>query len=284
MLAGLRERGGEGGHEARDEHGVGVGAPDDEAVDRIGGRAAEGDGQALGHHDALRLHFPDSGRDAFIPPPDDPDEAEWLLCHDLRTVPTDQQPDEIERLATTVQQSLDPARGQLLRAMLFDAGPTAPGRLLIVVHHLVVDGVSWPILLEDLSSCYRQLSAGTALQLPAKTTSFQAWARRLAAHASSDALATEQAWWEATGQGPIARLPVDHPHGDNRVVHSSELVTTLTAADTRMLLQDMPGFARDLGDADIAALSTWLRGYYGGSSVPVEAEAVRELRHAGSSE
>ena len=49
-------------------------------------------------------------------------------------------------------------------------------------------------------------------------------------------------------------------------------------------MQDMPGFARDLGDADIAALSTWLRGHYGGSSVPIEAEAVRELRHARSNE
>lgn len=49
-------------------------------------------------------------------------------------------------------------------------------------------------------------------------------------------------------------------------------------------MQDMPGFARDLSDADIAALSTWLRGHYGGSSVFVEAEAVRELRHARSNE
>ena len=54
-----------------------------------------------------------------------------------------------------------------------------PERLLWVAHHLVVDGVSWRVLLEDLESAYRQAV------LPPKTASFRDWARRTAAPRAS---------------------------------------------------------------------------------------------------
>ncbi|MGK9020650.1 condensation domain-containing protein, partial [Pseudomonas aeruginosa] len=81
----------------------------------------------------------------------------------------------LRALANEVQRSLDLADGPLLRALLatFDDGSQ---RLLLVIHHLVVDGVSWRILFEDLQTAYRQLLAGQAVELPAKTSAFRDWA------------------------------------------------------------------------------------------------------------
>src|SRR6185369_15628939 len=90
----------------------------------------------------------------------------------------------VERAAGALQASLDIAGGPLLRAGLFDLGAGQPGRLLVVVHHLAIDGVSWRILLEDLQIAYEQLRRGQNVQLPAKTTSFKAWAERLTQYAS----------------------------------------------------------------------------------------------------
>ncbi|MGW4277007.1 condensation domain-containing protein, partial [Streptomyces seoulensis] len=60
--------------------------------------------------------------------------------------------------------------GPLLTARLFTTGGARPDRLLLAVHHLVVDGVSWRVLLEDLETAYRQAAAGEPVRLPARTT------------------------------------------------------------------------------------------------------------------
>ena len=72
-----------------------------------------------------------------------------------------------------------------MRVALFDRGAQRNSYLLIVIHHLAVDGVSWRILLEDLQALYRQLSSGEKPSLPPKTTSFKSWAERLTEHARS---------------------------------------------------------------------------------------------------
>ncbi|KMS75295.1 dimodular nonribosomal peptide synthetase [Streptomyces viridochromogenes] len=65
---------------------------------------------------------------------------------------------------------LNPTEGQLLRAVWFDAGPARSGRLLLTIHHLAVDGVSWNILRTDLVAAWR------AEEPPPPGTSFRQWA------------------------------------------------------------------------------------------------------------
>ena len=67
----------------------------------------------------------------------------------------------------------------MLQAVWFDAGAERPGRLLLCIHHLAVDGVSWRILVPDLEAAWRQVAAGQAVALPARSTSFRRWARGL---------------------------------------------------------------------------------------------------------
>nr|AAF40219.4 pyoverdine synthetase A [Pseudomonas fluorescens] len=142
----------------------------------------------LEHHDALRLSF--TQRD-----------AQWHAEH--LAVPeggvlwlaqvTDMQ--QCEALFADAQRSLDLEHGPLLRALLVD-GPMGQQRLLIAIHHLVVDGVSWRVLLEDLQNVYRQLSDGQAVSLPAKTSALRHWAARLQAYASSWSLRGELRLWQ----------------------------------------------------------------------------------------
>ena len=80
--------------------------------------------------------------------------------------------------------------------------------LLMVAHHLVVDAVSWPILVEDLSAAYAQAERGLQMKLPAKTTSFARWARRLAELAASAEVAGEASYWKRVA-GVRGKLPRD---------------------------------------------------------------------------
>ncbi|PAZ12591.1 non-ribosomal peptide synthetase, partial [Streptomyces sp. SA15] len=86
---------------------------------------------------------------------------------------------------------LDPAAGVMVRAVWFDAGPDRPGRLLLVVHHLAVDGVSWRILLPDLEAAWAAVVQGRAPKLPPVGTSFRRWSRLLGEAAGEPARVAE---------------------------------------------------------------------------------------------
>src|SRR5262249_35916937 len=132
----------------------------------------------LEHHDVLRLRFvkEEGGwRQAIA------DREEALRCvraMDLSELTGEEQHSALDVAAEEAQRELDLGNGPLMRVVLFDLGARGQ-RLLWVVHHLVVDGVSWRILLEDWESVYSQLQTGEQVTLPSKTTSFQRWAERL---------------------------------------------------------------------------------------------------------
>ncbi|GLY02222.1 non-ribosomal peptide synthetase [Actinoplanes sp. NBRC 101535] len=110
----------------------------------------------------------------------------------LRRVAADGDVDEVaHRCAAEESARLDPSTGPVLRAVLVDPGPDRPGRLALVAHHLVVDGVSWRILAADLRAAW----AGTALDpVP---VSFRRWAELSRQQALSPARAGEFAAWRA---------------------------------------------------------------------------------------
>ncbi|QET05160.1 amino acid adenylation domain-containing protein [Cupriavidus pauculus] len=147
----------------------------------------------VAHHDALRLRFAERDGDWTQ---HYADTAITTVTHDAVTE------DALTDACTRAQHELNLEHGPLLRVALFTL-PDGSQRLLIAIHHLVVDGVSWRILLEDLQQAYRDEAA-----LPARTSSYQAWSRRLRHHAQSTTMADESAFW--LGQ-PDAPQPVpDH--------------------------------------------------------------------------
>ncbi|MDR6571357.1 non-ribosomal peptide synthetase, partial [Chitinophaga ginsengisegetis] len=118
-----------------------------------------------------------------------------------------------------LQESINLEQGPLVKAGLFHL--PAGDRLLLVIHHLVVDGVSWRILLEDLSTLYVQLSQGQHAQLPLKSDSFRDWGHQQQQQANSPALSGEWAYWTSLAAGTGEPLPLDMPSGANVIASSA---------------------------------------------------------------
>ncbi|AJG12081.1 non-ribosomal peptide synthetase [Pseudomonas plecoglossicida] len=205
-------------------------------------------GNLHAHHDLLRLNaWQSAGRwQATIGAPVST-ELLWVReCVDAEA---------LERLADQAQRSLNLAQGPLLRAVLATLADGSQ-RLLLVIHHLVVDGVSWRILLEDLQQAYQALALGQPLKLPAKTSGFKVWAEQLQAYASSQALQHELHYWRDQLQGASDALPCDHPQGENLQKHATSVSTRLDPLWTRKLLQQAPAAYRtQINDLLLTALA-----------------------------
>jgi len=219
----------------------------------------------LEHHDALRLSF--TQRDAQW-------HAEHLAVPEggllLQAQVADME--QCSALFTDTQRSLNLAHGPLLRALLVD-GPQGQRRLLIAIHHLVVDGVSWRVLLEDLQTVYRQLSDGRPVSLPAKTSALRDWATRLQAYAGSESLREELDAWQQQLAGPAVELPVDRPQGSLRNRDADTVSVRLDAERTRQLLQQAPSAYRtQVNDLLLTALARVLCRWSGHESALIQLE------------
>jgi non-ribosomal peptide synthase protein (TIGR01720 family) len=169
---------------------------------------------------------------------------------------------------------MDLEHGPLARAALFDLGPGRPARLLLAVHHLVVDGVSWRALLEDLETAYRKLVRHEPLSLPAKTASFRSWAERLAEHARGGAPLAEAALWtEIVAPGAVA-LPTDFAGGANPEGLARTVTTTLGADETRALLTEATrAYHTRVDETLLAALALALGDWTGGGPLLLDLES-----------
>ncbi len=157
----------------------------------------------------------------------------------LNSLPAGDQEHAFVEEATQTQASLNLSEGPLLRFVYFAMGEH-PGRLLIVIHHLVIDVVSWRILLEDLQSVCHQLLRHEQVQLPQKTTSFHPWAKHLYAYSQSSQLQQEAPYWLAERRRQVSPLPVDlvADHSLNTRATAKSVSTSLSAEDTDALLHE----------------------------------------------
>ncbi len=207
----------------------------------------------LEHHDALRSCFVQtaSGWDSSHAAPE---QTTPFTVVDLSELSENQQKEAIEATATSLQSSLNLSTGPLLRVVLFQLGRQQPSRLLTIIHHLVVDGVSWRILLEDLQTAYLQLSQGEEIQLPAKTTSFKQWAESLREYVQSSLVQSELDYWLSQPDEQISSLPVDL-NGENTEASSASVSVALTPEETQALLQEVPSaYQTQINDVLLTAL------------------------------
>ncbi|KAB0596434.1 non-ribosomal peptide synthetase [Cupriavidus gilardii] len=197
------------------------------------------------HHDALRLRYRQTEGE-WSQHYAEPVESELLWREDVAGV------DAIDEHCTRAQQSLDLQHGPLLRALQLRL-PDGSERLLLAVHHLVIDGVSWRVLLEDLQHAYRLARDGVSIALPPKTASYKAWAQALAQHANSDDLIRQADYWR-TQQGP--ELPCDRAAENDRIADAARLTLQLSPAQTQRLLKQAPAAYRtQINDLLLSALA-----------------------------
>ncbi|MFC1433676.1 non-ribosomal peptide synthase/polyketide synthase [Streptacidiphilus sp. N1-3] len=159
--------------------------------------------------------------------------------------------------AEAAQARLDPEAGRMVQAVWFDAGPGVPGRLLLMIHHLVVDGVSWRVLLPDLEAGWRDLTAGRPITLAPVELSFRRWAELLDRDAMDPAREAELPLWTSIldGGDPLPlRRPLD-PALDT-VATEHHLALTLPAEVTAPLLSRVPAaFGATVNDVLLTALA-----------------------------
>ena len=201
----------------------------------------------LQHHDGLRLRFVE-------------DEGKWQQFYGepkeevpfVRVAVADDS--EFEDLATQIQASLNLSQDSI-KVALFEFSGDRSNLLLLAIHHLVVDGISWRVLLEDFQTVYQQLSQGSEIQLPGKTTSFKQWSEKLADYAKSEELKSELNYWIKELSQPFTHLPKDYPEGENTLALSKTVSVTLTQEETQVLLQEVPAaYQTQINDVLLTAL------------------------------
>ncbi|ASS75346.1 hypothetical protein CIG75_10315 [Tumebacillus algifaecis] len=220
----------------------------------------------LRHHDALRLRFvreADEWKQFTATAGDVP-----FTEVDFSDVPEAEQDTVFTAMATTWQESLDLSAGPLVRFVHATFGGERNERLSILVHHLLIDGVSWRILLQDLETAYEQRIGRHAIQLPPKTTSFQQWAALLSAHAQSDSLLQEKAYWQNMLQVNVTALPKDRTDGENLTGSADTVSVLLSTAETLRLLQDAPkAYRTQINDLLLTAWAEAFRAWTGERSL-----------------
>ncbi|WP_051951521.1 condensation domain-containing protein [Actinacidiphila yeochonensis] len=157
--------------------------------------------------------------------------------------------------AEAARRRLDPHAGLLVQAVWFDAGPGRPGRLLLVVHHLAVDGVSWRTIAADLAAAWSPTDG--VLPLPPEGTDFRQWARMLTEDAVSDHRTAELPYWRRVlatpdplfGSGPLD--PARHTAGTLRH-HTVELPARWTGP---LLTSTAAAYHAGVDDVLIACLA-----------------------------
>ncbi|MGE5659086.1 MAG: amino acid adenylation domain-containing protein [Actinomycetota bacterium] len=226
----------------------------------------------LEHHDALRLRFlrGESGWQQEIAKPE---EVALFSSIDLSSLPPEERETAFQTAAAQLQASLNLSEGPLLRAALFNLGKSQPNRLLLAIHHLVVDAVSWRVLIEDFQTAYGQLRRSETVALPPKTTSFKQWAERLHEWARSPELQAELDYWLALSRQPISRLPVDYPNAANRVASEKIVSVALSAEETKTLLQEVPAAYRtQINDVLLTALGQAFERWTGNNTLLLDLE------------
>ncbi|MFD6865945.1 amino acid adenylation domain-containing protein, partial [Streptomyces diastaticus] len=232
----------------------------------------------LGHHDALRSTFTrraDGRWEGHLRPAVDPDAV--LTVHRLAP---DGEEAAWEELARAAQSGMDLARGPLFRALVGDRGPGRPAWLFVAAHHLLVDGVSWRVLLEDLGRAYEQAASGAPVDLGPKTASVVQWADRLARRAAEGGFDGQREYWRAVGEAASTGLPVDLPGGRNTMADQATVEVSLDAGETAALLHRVPEVYRTrTDDVLLTALARTLRTWTGRerTAVAVEGHGREEL-------
>nr|WP_206326547.1 non-ribosomal peptide synthetase [Streptomyces sp. N502] len=220
--------------------------------------------QALAdRHDLLRARLVRPSRDAtedwslHVPPVGAVDAAAWIDRVDVAGHDAQALGEAVREHAHAARALLDPDSGAMVRAVWFDAGH-APGRLLLMAHHLVVDGVSWRVLLPDLAAAWQVVSAGRPVRLDPVDTSFARWSRLLSELAQAPEHEAELPVWTAVLEGGSEPFPLVRaldPDLDTTATQR-EVITRLPAERTGPLLSTVPAaFGAGVNDVLLAGLA-----------------------------
>ncbi len=230
--------------------------------------------QMLSHHDMLRARFL---------PADTPSGWQQTLTEkapsptfqvvDLSGMPLAEQRLCVKETMVQLENSHNLMKGRLIAAAYFKGEMGHTSRLFITVHHLVVDGFSWNVLLQDLEKAYHQLSRGESVSLPAKTISMRDWSEKLAELAQTTNVKKELSHWSTVFKDVHPSIPVDIQRGDNREGEASVVTVSLNQKETQSLLKEVPSiYNTQINDFLLTVLAQVLTEWTGQNSVLINLE------------
>lgn len=211
----------------------------------------------VAHHDIFRATF-------------EPSKTGWLqFNHGLKAEPNVDVYDfrEVQDPAAVllkefdlIQASLNIVDGPLMRVALFRL--PNEDRILVAVHHLVIDTVSWRILLEDFGLLFNQQARSEKLALPMKTDSFLKWSTRLNQYANEGEIEKEIPYWNSV-IGASQVIQTDYANGANTYRYAARKTFKLNKNDTRKLLTDVnKPFNTNTQDLLLAALAMAMQSHF----------------------
>ncbi len=224
----------------------------------------------LEHHDALRLVFERdaNGRVRQF----NQGMADQLL--ELKTWNLQEKKESgtiIEETCNQMQSSIDLCKGPMIKTGLFKTNKG--DYLAIVIHHLAIDGVSWRILFEDLTTAYQQVEKGEEPLLPLKSTSFKEWAEKLHDYSNRKELLEELKYWKKFQEVQLQPLPVDNLITERKIADKGCLSMELFEEYTKKLLKDCnKAYNTEINDLLLAALGLAFKQWAGMDKVLVAME------------
>jgi amino acid adenylation domain-containing protein/non-ribosomal peptide synthase protein (TIGR01720 family) len=233
------------------------------------------------HHDALRMVFKRVGKSVVQENRGiKKDSHAQLDFFDLRLINLNSQESgssdiekDIEKIATEIQGGINLKEGPLVKVGLFktDQGD----HLLMVIHHLVVDGVSWRILLEDFSMGYQQAAMGKEIKFPDKTDSYKDWAQKLIQYAESIEIIKELDYWREIEIAIPVPLPVEHQiERKKKVMGNREMIhMMLNEKETGLLINEVnKAYNTEINDILLTSLAITMKEWTNLEKVAVNLE------------
>ncbi|EJQ37642.1 amino acid adenylation domain-containing protein, partial [Bacillus cereus BAG5X1-1] len=207
-------------------------------------------------HDALRMIFKEENGEILQCNRDFNERIFDLYVYDIKG--KEDQQETVHQIATNIQKEISIVDGKMMKLCIFK---TSEGdHLLIVIHHLVVDGVSWRILLEDFEMAYKQASIGEKIELGFKTDSYKEFSQKLIEYAKSNKLLKEKKYWEDISRTEFMFLPKDKEIDEDNYENSKVLKVSISEEDTRkLLLETNKAYNTQINDILLTALLVTVR-------------------------
>lgn len=225
--------------------------------------------QLIAHHDALRLNYHPRKQEMYYN--NEHLNNPYLIPeYILSVLPPSAQSDAMQNMAEQIKGSLDIEKDLLIKACIFITG-SLKNKLLITAHHLVVDAVSWRIILEDMANMLKQISLGQPLTLPDKGHSYQEWAIALEYYGSR-LLTEELLYWEELLNKDF-HFPIEYDLGPDTVSSLQTFSSQLSKQDTgRLMMEANVAYRTEPRDILIASLARTIEQLTGISEIVIELE------------
>jgi bacitracin synthase 3 len=179
--------------------------------------------------------------------------------------------DEMTLAADNFQADINLETGPLMKVALFKLSDE--DRLLIIIHHLIIDGISWRILYNDLTIAYHQYLSGKPLHLPSKSCSFKNWSEQMRAYSNSNEFLQEKAYWRAIEAADIQSLPKDYKIEKSDFKNCQTIRFNLPKEDTAALLTKVnQAYKTEINDILLTALACCMKSWHGENKTLISLE------------